>query len=109
MASPDSVDVPSRWALATALSPVVLWVVLLLMAPGFTDPLYANPPGILGLPAGLVMVGLALVLAVSGVVVVWRSASSVVQARAIGLLTLPALLLIGLGPWIVGTLGDLSV
>lgn len=109
MTSPESVDVPSRWALVTALSPVVLWAALVLIAPGFTDPLYANPPGILGLPAGLVLAGMAFALAVVGAVVVWRSRSSTVQALAIGLLTIPALLLIGLGPSIVGALGDLSV
>ena len=108
MTSPERIDAPSRWALATALSPAVLWVALLLMAPGFTDPLYANPPGVLGLPAGLVLVGVAVVLAAVGAVVVWRSRSPAVQALAIGLLTIPALLLIGLGPSIVAVLGNLS-
>jgi hypothetical protein len=108
MTSPQSLDAPSRWALATALSPVVLWVALLLMAPGFTDPLYTNPPGVLGLPAGLVLVGLALILAVVAVVVVWRSRSPMVQALAIGLLTIPALLLIGLGPSIILAVQNLS-
>lgn len=109
MTSPESIDAPSRWALATALSPVVLWVALLLMAPGFTDPLYANPPGLLGLPAGLVLVGVALALAAVGAVVVWRSRSPMVHALAIGLLTIPALLLIGLGPSIILAVQDLSV
>jgi hypothetical protein len=109
MTSPESIDTPSRWALVTALSPVVLWIALLLIAPGFTDPLYLNPPEILGQPAGLVLVGLAIVLAAVGAVVVWRSRSPTVQALAIGLLTIPALLLIGLGPSIVGVLGNVSV
>jgi hypothetical protein len=109
MTSPEHVDEPSRWALVTALSPVLLWVVLLLTAPGFTDPLYTNPPEILGLPAGLVLVGVAFVLAVVGAVIVWRSRSRTVHALAIGLLTIPALLLIGLGPSIVGVLENLSV
>ncbi len=95
--------------MATALSPFVLWVVLSFVAPGFTDPLYQNPPGILGLPAGLVFMGLAVVGAVAGAVVVWRSRSSTVRALAIGLLTIPSLLIIGLGPVIVSTLQDLAV
>jgi len=109
MSTSETIETPSRWALVTALSPLVLWIALLIMAPGFTDPLYTNPPGILGLPAGLVLVGLALVLAVVGAVIVWRSRSSTVQALAIGLLTIPALLLIGLGPLIVDALGDLTL
>jgi hypothetical protein len=109
MTSPERIDAPSRWALATALSPVVLWVVLLLLAPGFTDPLYANPPGIAGLPAGLVLMGTAFVLAAVGAIVVWRSRSSTVQALAIGLLTIPALLLIGLGPSIIDAVAVRSV
>lgn len=108
MSSYETIDAPSRWAVATACSPLVLWIVLLLMAPGFTDPLYGNPPGILGLPAGLVLVGLAVVLAVVGAVVVWRSRSSTLRALAIGLLTIPSLLLIGLGPAIVLALQNLS-
>lgn len=109
MSSYETIDTPSRWAVATALSPLVLWTALLFMAPGFTDPLYANPPGIMGLPAGLLLAGLALGLAVTGAVVVWRSTSSTVRALAIGLLTIPSLLLIGLGPSIILALGDLSV
>ncbi len=52
--------------------------------------------------------GLAVVLAVVGAVVVWRSRSSTVHALAIGLLTIPSLLLIGLGPAIVLALQNLS-
>lgn len=104
----DAIDRPSRWALFTALSPLALWVVLILLVPGFTDPLYQNPPGILGLPAGIVIAAVAAILTVIGVLVVWRSHSSSVSAIAIACLTIPALLLIGLAPAIVLAAGNLS-
>lgn len=109
MASDETIETPSRWALVTALSPIVIWFVLSSMAPGFTDPLYQNPPGLFGLPAGLLLVGIALVLAVVGAVVVWRSRSSATTALAIGFLTIPALLIIGLGPPIIQAVQDIAV
>lgn len=93
----------------TALSPLGLWVVLILLVPGFTEPLYQNPPGMLGLPAGIVIAGVAAILTVIGALIVWRSRSSSVSAIAIACLTIPALLLIGLAPTIVRAAGDLSL
>jgi hypothetical protein len=43
-----------RFGYAIASLPFVLTAILLIVAPGFMEPIFANPPEILGLPAGVV-------------------------------------------------------
>jgi tight adherence protein B len=38
--------------------PIGLMVLLFVLAPGFTKPMFENPPGIMGLPAGMIVLGI---------------------------------------------------
>jgi tight adherence protein B len=38
--------------------PIALMVLLFVLAPGFTKPMFENPPGIMGLPAGMIVLGI---------------------------------------------------
>ena len=40
-----------------ALMPIGLMALLFVLAPGFMKPLFENPPGIMGLPAGMIVLG----------------------------------------------------
>jgi hypothetical protein len=85
----------------TAL-PLVVWTVLSLVAPGFTDPVYDNPPGVLGLPAGILLLLAGLAWGLLGMLIVWRTTSSVVTVAALVLFTVPATIAIVLGPaWVL--------
>ena len=57
------------WVIA-GLAP--LWFVIgsRVLAPGFLDPLFLNPPGVLGLPLGVVLQGIALAWMSLGVLIV---------------------------------------
>jgi hypothetical protein len=89
--------------------PFVLIVVLMVVAPGFMDPLLANPPAIAGLPAGVVLLFLALVWAVLGILVARRARSTAGIALALVVFTLPASMAIMLGPAAILIIQNLAV
>jgi tight adherence protein B len=41
-----------------AFMPIALMAFLFIAAPGFTKPMFQNPPGIMGLPAGMIVLGI---------------------------------------------------
>jgi hypothetical protein len=112
-ASNQVVDATARSQLARAgyvltSLPFVLTVALMVLASGYLDPLFANPPAIAGLPMGVVFLFIALVWAVLGVLVVWGARST---ARIIGALlvfTLPASMAIILGPAVILIIQNLA-
>jgi len=100
---------PSRPLVALAAVPIIAWTVLSRMVPGFTDPLYQNPPGILGLPAGIVMMFVAAVLTILGLTVAIKSRSMTVIVLGLILFTIPAVLIIALGPPVLLMIQGLAV
>lgn len=98
-----------RRAVLIALIPLWLFIVVARIAPGYMDPAFANPPGILGLPAGLFVMGLALVWMAIGVGIVLTSASMAVWRASLVLFGLPATAVILLTPPIALALLDLSL
>jgi tight adherence protein B len=52
--------------------PIGLMGMMFVVAPGFMQPLFYNPPGILGLPAGLVVLGIGGVLMFIGFILIRR-------------------------------------
>jgi hypothetical protein len=105
MVSPTS----RRVLRALALSPFILWAVLVFVAPGFMDPVFMNPPGILGLPAGIVVAAGAMLLALVAAWVVWRTRSTFVALAAIVALTVPSMALILFEPAIILIVQNLAV
>jgi hypothetical protein len=77
-----------------------LWVLIFFSfaAPGFMDPMYANPPSIAGLPAGVVLIAVALFLTIVGVEITRRVESEIALAFVWLLVTVPATALILFGP-----------
>jgi hypothetical protein len=91
-----------RLATTLAAAPALIWAGLSLAAPGFTQPFYVNPPGILGLPLGICVIGVDVVLTLIGLLLVRRTRSQLGVILALACFTLPATLLIIFTPaWIL--------
>lgn len=84
--------------LVVGLLPVWVLVFFSLAVPGYMDPMYANPPSIAGLPAGVVLIAAALLLTIVGVEITRRVESELAVASVWLLVTMPATALILLGP-----------
>src|SRR6266508_1539144 len=80
------------------LIPLWILLVLLIAAPESIEPLGANPPAIIGLPLGIVLVGTALAVMAVGVVVIRLTSSNVVALVAFVCLTLPAAVVVAMAP-----------
>lgn len=91
-----------------ALTP--LWAgALLFLAPiHWYDDFFRKPPDILGVPLGMVMVGLALVLTLIGVAAIWNVRSQLSELLVLLVFTTPATLLIVLGPRLIEALMNLG-
>jgi hypothetical protein len=98
-----------RRVVLIALIPLWLLIALTVTAPGYMDPVVANPPGIVGLPAGIVVQGLALGWMALGVGVVRATSSNVGWIAAMGLFAMPATAVILLTPPIVLALQNLAI
>jgi hypothetical protein len=101
--------VPRRRGVAVALIPLWATIALILLAPGFMDPLYANPPAILGLPAGIVLLSIALLWMAIGVGIVASARALWSQLAALWIFAVPATAAILLGPAVVLTIQNLAV
>lgn len=80
-----------------------LWILLIQVFafPGSIDPVMANPPEVVGLPAGVILIAGALALMALGVEVLRRAASNGVALLAFLGLTLPAACLIVAAPALI--------
>lgn len=94
--------------LILGLSPVWLGVFLAFAAPTFIEPFGRQDVAIAGLPLGVVLSVVSLVLAVSGAIVIWKARSTTVVAAALVLLTFPALMLVLMGPAVILILENLG-
>jgi len=52
--------------------PIGLMLLLMVLAPGFMKPMFQNPPGIMGLPAGLIVLGIGGVFMFIGFIFIRR-------------------------------------
>jgi tight adherence protein B len=52
--------------------PIGLMLLLMVLAPGFMKPMFQNPPGIMGLPAGLIVLGIGGVFMFIGFIIIRR-------------------------------------
>ena len=78
---------------------VPLWILLyfIIAAPGFVEPLFTAPPAVLGAPAGLVILGVALALMLLGVQIMRRAPIGLALAAFL-LCTVPSIVMIVFGP-----------
>lgn len=99
-------DEPPRGALgrtgyALALLPLWAWIFLNLFAMGFMEPVFANPPSVVGIPLGAILIVVAWLVMALGLVAMRRTRSAAGRMAAFALLTIPALILTVLAPVIV--------
>jgi hypothetical protein len=80
------------------LLPAWILLIQLLASPSTIEPLGANPPSIAGLPAGILLVVVALVLAAIGVLGLRRSSSTKSMVLWLSFFTLPSIALVLLAP-----------
>jgi hypothetical protein len=90
-----------RAAEIIASVPVVLLAGLWIVAPGYLDTVGFNPPAVIGLPMGFVIVAFAGVMAVFGWLVAHRAQTLGVALGALAFLTIPAFLLIVMAPVLI--------
>ena len=98
-----------RGVMAVALTPLWLFAALQLAAPGNTDPVFANPPAVLGLPAGIVVQTAALAWMAIGVGIVLATRRVVGWILALVLFATPATALVGLTPPVVLVIRNLAI
>lgn len=94
------IEAHSRRAPRIVLGLLPLWVLIFfaLAAPGFMDPMFANPPAIAGLPAGVFVLVVAMVLTLAGVLFLRRTRSDLATVLVLLVFTVPAMALILFGP-----------
>lgn len=80
-----------RYGYLIACLPFVVLVTLVIVAPTFLDPIYDNPPAILGLPAGVVLLAAGIVWGALAFVVIWATSSRLGVLIAQLFFTLPAM------------------
>ena len=87
-----------------------LWVLLfvLVAAPSFMAPMFANPPETFGLPAGVVILSIALTVMAIGVAILGLTSST--RAAIVALLgfTVPSLVLLVMAPAMILAIVNLS-
>ncbi len=88
----------SRSRLMLGLMPIWLLLFLSIATPGFMDPLFANPPELVGLPLGIFVIVGSVALTVMGLMLLRRTESDLVVVITFLLFTIPAALLLVLGP-----------
>lgn len=84
-----------------AASPIIIFLVLQLAAPGFTDPFFLTPPSIAGVPLGIAVLAVALGLTALGMLVVATVRSTAIRLAALLFLTAVATSLILLTPSLI--------
>ena len=90
-----------RVAVVVASVPVVMLPALWVVGPGYYDTVGFNPPAVIGLPMGIVIVACAGGMAVFGWLVARRAQTLGVALGALAFLTIPALLMIVMAPLLI--------
>ena len=88
-------------AIFTSLLPVWMTAILLVVAPKFFQQVLLNPPAMLGLPLGVVLLAIAAALTALGFLAMRGSTSPIMSALAFTFLTLPAVFLVIFTPAVV--------
>ncbi len=94
---------------AVALLPLWVGILLGVLAPGYMDGLFLNPPSVSGLPAGIVITFVAGLLMAMGVLVIRWTSSPVGRGAAFLLLTVPSFLVVAITPAIILIIVTLNV
>jgi hypothetical protein len=87
-----------------------LWILLFLLvaAPSFMAPMFANPPEVLGLPAGVVILAIALTVMTIGIAILGLTSSTKAAIAALVGFTAPSLVLLVMAPAMILAIVNLS-
>ena len=102
----QSSRIPVRIA---AFTPLWVLIIASVALPSFSNPIFAKPPEILGVPLGVVMDAIAMVWMLIGVIVIWDARSRLVDALLLTFFTIPATLLVVLAPALILIMQNLIV
>ena len=91
----------ARTEYALALLPLWSWTILQIATPDYMNSLFANPPSIVGLPAGMISTLVAASLMTFGILAMRGARSPAGRMAAFLLLTIPSLLIVMLAPAII--------
>jgi hypothetical protein len=91
LSAPSEATGLQKLGYAIASLPFVLIVVAQLLAPGFMEPIFANPPDILGLPAGVVLLFAVAIWAALAFVVIRAFRSGLGIALGLLVFTVPSI------------------
>jgi hypothetical protein len=100
---------PTRLGYALASVPFILLIVAQVVAPSAFEPVFSNPPAIVGLPAGIVGLFVVAIWASLALVVIRATRSSAGIGVALIVFTVPAILAILAMPAVVVTVMNLKV
>jgi hypothetical protein len=90
------------------LLPLWVLVFLLVALPSFMAPMFANPPEVLGLPAGVVIMAIALTVMAIGVAILGLTSSTRAAIVALVGFTAPSLVLLVMAPAMILAIVNLS-
>lgn len=106
---PETIAVPRRtrpwWRTLMGLTPLVAFAFIVSR---WGWPRFDKPPEMLGLPLGVVVLGVALAIMLAGVLALRRTSSSLAAVLIILLFTFPATILVVIGPAIIFILQNLK-
>lgn len=88
-------------ARVAAFIPLALLLVLGLAAPGYFDPLSTQPPSIVGIPLGQVLLAAAVVWMVIGAIAIWFTRSQAAQLAILFFFTFPSLFVVIMAPALI--------
>jgi hypothetical protein len=91
----------AMWRIPVGLIPLWILLVLLIGVPHLGEAIGANPPAVVGLPLGVVLVRAALALMVVGIQALRRASSERSALVAFIGLTLPSAIIVALAPLFV--------
>jgi hypothetical protein len=92
---------PARARTIAALAPIWILLALLVFRQGFFDPLFANPPGIAGMPAGALLLICAIAWGIIGARVMRSRRSDAGALLTLLVFAFPATFAVILGPALI--------
>jgi hypothetical protein len=100
---------PRRLGYAIASLPFALILLVPIIAPGYFEPVFANPPEIVGLPAGVIVLFLAASWASIAFLAVRETRSGIGIALALLAFTVPSTMVIILVPAVILALLNVNI
>ena len=96
-------------AMAVAAIPLLSWGLAFMFAPGWLEPLFANPPAVLGLPLGAFLIVIGVTMAALGIAAVGSSVPAFARGALFTFCAFVSMGTLLAGPLIILVLQNLAV